>query len=114
MLERCGEGFVEHSIMSLLKENKNIVISDCRYPNEFEMLRKYQCKFIRIYRNVTDHDWYKCYENGTNIEDCVNPVPHVSRYLWLREEIYYKITINYTLDSLEFEVLNLMTSYIVL
>lgn len=71
--------------------DKNYVISDCRFPNEINMIKKHNGKIIHILRNIPD--WYYDYKNNIlNINDIQI---HKSELLWIKENFDYEIKNNF-------------------
>ena len=46
----------EKKILNLVKENKKIIVSDGRFPDEINMIKKLGGKIIKINRNITNND----------------------------------------------------------
>jgi hypothetical protein len=77
---------IEKKIDTYIKKGYNIVISDCRFPNEFEMLRKYNAFIIHIKRNnYTDEEISKLHESET---------------MWCKEKFDMEIKNTSTIDYL--------------
>jgi len=88
---------VEKKLLSHLESdpNSNIIISDCRFPNEIEMLKKLGFKLIHIQRNLPE--WFDQYKSGI---DCAQASElHISETSWIREHFDYDIINQY--DNLE-------------
>lgn len=64
----------------LIREGKNIVFTDCRFPNEFEFLRNKGALFIRIERGDKPKWWYDYVDKGIR-PDAV----HVTEWGWINE-----------------------------
>jgi len=60
--------------------NQNVVISDCRFRNEIDMIRRLKGIVIHVHRNVPK--WFHEYRNG--IEVNLNNEYHVSEIEWIR------------------------------
>jgi hypothetical protein len=80
-----------------LKLYPNIVITDCRFPNEILMLKKYNAILIKIIRGELP-EWFKLYESN-QIEKPENI--HPSEYLWIKQIFNYTIDNNGTIQDLE-------------
>jgi hypothetical protein len=65
---------------------QNIVITDCRFQNEIQMVRSYGAKLISVYRNLPE--WFIPYKDG-EISEPENV--HVSEYEWIRNEFDFEI-----------------------
>ena len=71
--------------------NKNIIITDCRFKNEIEMLKKLGATFIRVTRDTLPEWFEKVAElnkKGYNIAGITNLVPevkdiHISELDWI-------------------------------
>ena len=93
---------VEKKIINLkdLNENVNIVITDCRFPNEIEMVKRHNAKLIHIYRILPS--WFNDYKLGMDKEE-VHQL-HPSETSWIRSEFDYEIMNNKTIKDLEKEI----------
>jgi hypothetical protein len=80
-----------------LEQNQNIVITDCRFPNEKAMLEKYNTKFIKIIRDTLPNSFLQ-YQNY-KIESINNT--HPSDYLWLRFNFDYEFNNNSDIKTIE-------------
>lgn len=87
---------VERKISIDLKNGKNVVISDCRFPNEFEMLREYSGNIIHVKRNTPR--WFNRYMNGENCEETSDI--HVSELMWIREKFDHTLDNTSTIEVL--------------
>jgi dephospho-CoA kinase len=79
-----------------LNQFDNIVITDCRFENEINLLIKYGAKIIKVYRNLPE--WFSRYKLGHNVEEAKNL--HASEIEWIRCHGDYEITNNGTTDEL--------------
>lgn len=88
---------LEHSKIS------NIVITDCRFSNEINMIKECGGKFIHIYRMLPH--WFIDYKleriNEVNLKQ-MNV--HISEYDWIKQEYDHLILNNKTLKELYREV----------
>jgi len=94
---------IEKKILNLLElnPNSNIIISDCRFPNEIKMLRNLGCKIINIQRNLPL--WFDKYKSGIDCKEALEL--HESEISWIREDFDYIITNNFeTKELFEFEI----------
>ena len=94
---------VEKKILTQLEAdpNSNIIISDCRFPNEIHMLRNLGTMIISIQRNLPC--WFNEYKSGTDCKEA-NKL-HESEILWIREDFDYIITNNFeTKELFELEI----------
>jgi len=79
------------SIEKKLSNYNKIVITDCRFPNEIDIIKKYGGKLIHIYRDKLP-EWFI----NKNIVDGL----HSSEYSWIKCSIDYTIENNGTIDDL--------------
>lgn len=93
---------VERKIVE--NKDKNIVITDCRFVNELDMIKKYNGKVIHIYRSLPD--WYKEYKN-TNNNSPINGI-HQSELNWIK----YDFDIELDNSGLLEELYNNINKYI--
>lgn len=78
-------------------KNKNIVIPDCRFLNEIDLVKKYNGKIINIYRNLPL--WYYKYKN--------NIIPtyiHSSEIEWIKYNFDYIINNNNSIEDLKIHI----------
>lgn len=80
-----------------LLKYKNVVITDCRFPNEFDMLKQNNTIFIRVVRGNLPK-WFVDYESSNFIENPVNI--HPSEYLWIKQKTDYTITNDCSLEKM--------------
>lgn len=75
----------------------NVVITDCRFPNEISMLKNNGAKLVKINRGISP-EWVKLYESGQieKPEDI-----HPSEYMWIKQIFDYTIENNGTIKDLE-------------
>lgn len=80
---------VEKKILSQiqLNPNSNIIISDCRFPNEIQMLKNLGFKLIHIKRNIPS--WFDKYKLGFDCDEAMKL--HESETSWIREKFDYEI-----------------------
>lgn len=81
---------VEKKILTQLElnPNANIIISDCRFPNEIKMLKNLGCKIISVQRNLPE--WFDKYKSGVDCEEA--KTLHESEKSWIREQFDYVIS----------------------
>jgi hypothetical protein len=75
----------------------NIVITDCRFPNEINLLKNYGAKFIKITRGLSPN-WFILYESN-QIEQPTDI--HPSEYMWIKTKFDYLIDNNGSIQDLE-------------
>lgn len=83
-------------IENQLDKYENIVISDCRFQNEIDMIVHYGGKIIQVYRNPPS--WFYQYRKGENPEE-VNLI-HLSEIEWIRCHRDYDIDNSGTREEL--------------
>ena len=81
---------IEKKILSHLESfpSCNIIISDCRFPNEITMLKNLGFRLIHIQRNLPN--WFKKYKYGIDCEEASKL--HISETSWIRENFDYEIS----------------------
>jgi hypothetical protein len=89
-----------------LKDVDTIIISDCRFENEMECLRRLSAIFIKIYRGEQPL-WVSDYLNYNIIPSNI----HSSEYLWLNNNFDYMIENNGSIDELKQQI-NFLQSFI--
>jgi hypothetical protein len=93
----------------LLTSKDNIVITDCRFPNEFKTLKNIGATILRVKRGP-EPAWYehaKNYNKGTQADgwehsrnELTQNNVHASEYSWVGSEFDYVLDNNSTVDSL--------------
>ena len=73
-----------------------VVITDCRFENEINLITKYRGKIIRVYRNLPH--WFDDYQRGIDVEE--SKTLHISELGWIRCNTDYDIANNGTIDEL--------------
>lgn len=99
---------VEKKIINNL--DKNIVITDCRYPNEINMIKKYNGKLIHIYKNLPY--WFNQYKYSLDTDeniDIKNEIKklHSSETAWIKSEFDYEINNDSTIFFLNKKIKNI-------
>jgi len=87
----------------LSEYNGNIVITDCRFPDEIKMIKKLGGEIINVNRN--NPIWFEDYKNGK--VDKVDNV-HISELSWIRSDFDHVIDNSGSLDELNKIVFNLI------
>ncbi len=77
-----------------------IIITDCRFENEINCLRKLGAKFIRIKRGP-EPDWLNYYLHYNII-----PKVHISEYSWIKNNFDYIIENNSDLEGLKNKIID--------
>lgn len=89
---------VENKLNNYLEKDikQNIVISDCRFENEINMLIRLGGKIIQVYREPPD--WFYKYRNGEYPSEI--KMLHCSEIQWIRCNRDYDINNNNTIEEL--------------
>lgn len=91
------------AIKRKLQNYKKVVISDCRFNNEIQMIKSLGGKIINIERN--NPIWFKDYKSGI---DCIEASKlHISETEWIRNE-YEVIENNGSIEDLKKKINNLI------
>lgn len=93
---------VENEILNHL--NQNFILTDTRFPDEIEMLKKHNTFFIEVKRGVQP-SWYTLaedYNTGILIKkpEILNSIPE-SEWRWIGKVKYHTIYNNGSLDDLK-------------
>jgi hypothetical protein len=114
--EVCRKGFHDGIWIASL-ENKlrsssdNVVISDCRFPNEIWCIRNQGAKIVWIKRGVLPHWWDIAIQANRGVESAKrfldNEGIHASEYSWAGTRFDVEIENNGTIDSLYLQLKNL-------
>jgi hypothetical protein len=110
--EVCRKAFHDDiwiaSVENKLRTSKdNIVISDCRFPNEIESIRRAGGKVVRIARGA-DPAWFSLAKIQPDQMKQVYPAIHASEYGWASSEFDVVIDNNGSIDDLYKELKNLV------
>lgn len=95
-----------------------VVISDCRFPNEIQLVKAYQGNLVQVVRSFELPVWYQCAvrQNSANDEELLDlmehrltmeslyPDVHASEYSWVGNKIDYTIINTQTLDDLNEQI----------
>ena len=93
---------IERKIVNLVYQ-KNIVVTDCRFENEINMLLRYGGKIVHVHRNLPC--WFYKYKNGERVEDVFQL--HESEVAWIRCSIDTEIENDGTIIEL-YEKINIL------
>jgi hypothetical protein len=110
--EVCRRGFHDDIWIASL-ENKlrnakdNIVISDCRFPNEITSIRRSGGRVIRIARG-TDPTWFSLAKVDPSKMPSVYPDIHASEYSWAQTDFDFIIDNNGSIEDLYSDLKNLV------
>ena len=110
--EVCRGGFHDDiwiaSVENKLRKNKdNIVISDCRFPNEIKSIRNAGGRVIRIARGP-DPDWFSLARIDPAHMKEVYPDVHASEYSWASTEFDFIVDNNGSIEDLYSQLKNLV------
>ena len=83
-------------VESQLNKYENIVITDCRFENEINLIRQYGGKLIHIYRKLPS--WFNDYKAGKDSIEAIQL--HPSETSWIRQHFDYEINNNGTIIEL--------------
>jgi len=88
--------------------DKNIVISDCRFPNEINMVKKYGAKLIHIYRKLPH-----CFYDYKNDKECDNKYTeilklHESETSWIKSDFDLEINNNNSIEELQYSIVKII------
>lgn len=111
--EVCRQGFHDDIWIASL-ENKlrssrdDVVISDCRFPNEIDSIRRQGGVVIRVVRG-TDPDWFVAVQQHLR-SGSVRPdsLPHASEWAWTGTDFDYVVDNNHGLDDLYEQINDLL------
>lgn len=110
--EVCRQGFHDDIWIASL-ENKlrqtldNVVISDCRFPNEIQAIRQAGGRVIRILRGP-DPEWFKTARFHPEAMKQDWPEIHASEYSWAATQFDFIIENNGSIQDLYDELKNLV------
>jgi hypothetical protein len=112
----------ELRIIEAQKQNKDVIISDCRFHNEFNMIKAHGGKLIRIDRKDRNPAWYPCalMQNQASVNQLSEmvsrgvtmqhlwPEVHPSEYNWVGLPVDFELKNTGTLDDLHNNIDNMM------
>jgi len=87
-----------------LENYKNVVITDCRFENEINMLIRYGAKIIHIHRNMPK--WFNEYKIGINSEEAKQI--HPSEKEWIRCYYDHEVDNNGTIEDLHKQIKHIL------
>ena len=116
--EVCRKGFHDDiwiaSLENKLRTTKdNVVISDCRFPNEIASIRNAGGMIVRVKRGVNPH-WYSIAERANRgdakaLEWLKNEGIHASEYSWAGTKFDAELDNDGSIDALYTKVKNLVS-----
>jgi len=84
-----------------LAKGQNVVITDCRFPNEMDMLREMGAQIVHVYRDATTPQWFYDYKYGSlTMDDLIEGGIHLSEFLWITESHHHDIENDGTIEIL--------------
>ncbi len=115
MRKHFDNGIWIHSLEKrLIYSGDDLIISDCRFPNEINLAKNQNCVLIRIKRGV-EPIWYNDalrinkYEDG---EDLKNIIPaHSSEWRWIGTDFDHIIENDGDIDSLYAKIDSIILKY---
>lgn len=87
-----------------LNKYENIVISDCRFENEINMIVRYGGKIIQVHRNVPK--WFYKYRHGSDVEEI--KMLHCTETEWIRCYSNYDVENDGTIEELNNKIKYIM------
>lgn len=116
--EVCRRGFHDDIWIASL-ENKlrsttdNVVISDCRFPNEIKAIRAQRGIVIRVQRGA-DPAWFQAaHDNLCHGTPLPEHIPHASEWAWAATKFDHVVVNNGTLDDLYRQINDLVLNHLV-
>ena len=97
---------IENKLNKYLEEDIscNVVITDCRFNNEINMILQLHGKIIQVHRNLPN--WFYSYRKGENPDEV--KMIHSSELGWIRCYMDYEIENNGTIDELHNKIKDIM------
>ena len=92
-----------YALEKRIKQHRNVVITDTRFPNEIDSIHKMGGKIVEIQRGSIP-EWYMqavMYNNG---DSETKPDVHFSEWAWMGYKTDYTINNNGTMEYLEEEI----------
>ena len=87
-----------------MNKYENIVVTDCRFENEINLIKQYGGKLIHVHKNLPE--WFHRYKNGEDIEEVKHL--HLSDTAWIRNDFNYEINNNGTIQELHDKISDIM------
>lgn len=105
------------SLENKIRNKTNIIISDCRFPNEIKMIKDNGGIIIRVIRGE-EPDWYKVgldAANGNNSakEYLLSKQIHMSEWAWLNQDFDIEVYNNSTPEKMFNTLLSYFTKPII-
>lgn len=94
-----------HIMENKLNEfGSNVVITDCRFQNEIQMISRLGGKIIQVHRDMPS--WFNTYKSGIDVFEVKNI--HCSEIEWIRCYYDYEVENNGTIEELNKNVANIL------
>lgn len=106
--------------------NSNVVVTDCRFPNEIDIIRRLNGKIIQIRRGENPSWWnqakfvveHRNNEEVKNLDIYLNYLKelrekikiHESEYMWANSEIDYIVQNDGSIDDLYLQIQNILNN----
>lgn len=92
-----------------LGNHDKIVVTDCRFVNEIELVKKYGGKIIHVHKNLPH--WFTDYKNESLLDEKIKNIVsniHISELSWIKCKFDYEIENNSTLVELQEKLTNFL------
>ena len=93
---------MQRKIETLVEQGKDIVVSDCRFVEECELIKKLGGTLVRIHRSYPE--WYGVAYHEPHLMSSLYPSVHVSEYETLKVEVDHVIRNEGSKESLHYAV----------
>jgi hypothetical protein len=97
---------VENQLIKFIEYNQNIVITDCRFKNEIDLISQYGGKIIHVYRNLPY--WFEDYKKGIEFEEVKKL--HPTETAWIKNKMDYDIENDKTKEELYKKIENIINN----
>lgn len=104
-----GENIFVGKVLKTIQDkypDKNIVITDCRFENEINIIKQHGFKIIHVKRPETMKYWFDDYKKGIHVSEIDNL--HPSEYKWIKSDFDFEINNDGTKEDLKAKVLELI------
>jgi hypothetical protein len=99
---------VKRKVEQLLEEGKHVVITDCRFPDECELVKQLGGKMVRVHRNYPE--WFGMACHSPQEMPKVYPHVHVSEYSAIHVEVDHIFTNENSIYELHRQVESFITN----
>ena len=103
-----------YALENRIRNHKNVVVTDTRFPNEIEFIRSKGGVIVEVKRGERP-EWYEtALKENTDLKYLGKmnekyPDIHVSEWAWIGKHVDYTIENDGTFDDLKLKVVNLLT-----